>query len=118
MTWLRSMNTISPPELKVIDTREMKVLLAEIVVLFQLAGYSGFAKGQVLWSILNFPSPSPSHTFKAGAWAAVTPGGCTLLLRADLDAFHEWSLLSQLGHHFGDPALLQCDILNAGRPQS
>lgn len=32
--------------------------------------------------------------------------------------FHEWSPLSQLGHHFGDLALLQCDILNAGRPQS
>ena len=88
MIWLRSMNTIPPPELKFIHTREIKVLLAEIMVLFPLAGYSGFAKGQVLWSILNFPSPSPSHTFKAGAWAAVTPGGCTPLLRADLDAFH------------------------------
>ena len=56
------MNTIPPPELKVTDTREMKALLVEIVVLFQLAGYSGFAKGQVLWSILSFPSPNPSHT--------------------------------------------------------
>ena len=87
MIWLRSMNTIPPPELKVTDTREMKALLVEIVVLFQLAGYSGFAKGQVLWSILSFPSPNPSHTSQSWAWDAVTPSGCTLL-RTDLDAFH------------------------------
>lgn len=82
------MNTIPPPELKAIDTREMKVLLAEIVVLLQLAGYSGSAKGQVLWSIFNFHFPAHPTPLKPVAWAVVTPGEWTPLFRADLDAFH------------------------------
>lgn len=116
MIWLRSMNTIPPPELKVIDTREMKVLLAEIVVLLQLAGYSGFAKEQILWSISQ-PTPHLSN-LGLGLQSHLVNGHHFLELIWMPSTFHEWSLLSQLSHHFGDPALLQCDILNAGRPQS